>query len=383
MISARTMNAEHSTMNLPQMRSIWLDEDEEAEKLYGLQAQQFMGSDDEECLGITYINSDKPLLSNKKNIELPPLLPKTHPSSYHRTSDSNSATSRKPSTSSASKAKHNKVFFKLNSLKKKLLGPQLDIKAKGISTPFGFQHISHADTKDGFQEEPAQQQQPLPIAVEQDAASSPSNKRSSALSKAFVTERIPANRDSKLNSRSHDKKTSSRFSVARSISVTSSNYSKNTQGNSHSINGRVVSTSTMATSLFEDSPNASPKQFKIKSHSLGHKHTDSTDSSESSLDFLKNYSFPTLLEDRPILDFLPRSQRSSGYRSLLLETPNLNKNTVRAFASPQQSPLPMRRNSIATPSPQSKSSYIDSPANFRRSFDDILCFYNQLEPLQV
>lgn len=78
MISARTMNAEHSTMNLPQMRSIWLDEDEEAEKLYGLQAQQFMGSDDEECLGITYINSDKPLLSNKKNIELPPLLPKTH-----------------------------------------------------------------------------------------------------------------------------------------------------------------------------------------------------------------------------------------------------------------------------------------------------------------
>lgn len=259
----------------------------------------------------------------------------------------------------------------------------MDIKAKGISTPFGFQHISHADTKDGFQEEPAQQQQPLPIAVEQDAASSPSNKRSSALSKAFVTERIPANRDSKLNSRSHDKKTSSRFSVARSISVTSSNYSKNTQGNSHSINGRVVSTSTMATSLFEDSPNASPKQFKIKSHSLGHKHTDSTDSSESSLDFLKNYSFPTLLEDRPILDFLPRSQRSSGYRSLLLETPNLNKNTVRAFASPQQSPLPMRRNSIATPSPQSKSSYIDSPANFRRSFDDILCFYNQLEPLQV
>ena len=75
MTSASITNTGNETMNLPQMRSIWLDEDEEAEKLYGLQAQQFMGSDDEENLGITFINSDKPVLSNKKNIELPPLSP--------------------------------------------------------------------------------------------------------------------------------------------------------------------------------------------------------------------------------------------------------------------------------------------------------------------
>lgn len=134
--------------------------------------------------------------------------------------------------------------------------------------------------------------------------------------------------------------------------------------------------------LFEYSPNASPKQFKNKSHALGHRYTNSTDSSESSLDFLKNYNFPTLLEDKPILDFLPRSQRSSAYRSLL-ETPNSNKDSAKAFFPSRQSPLPKRRNSIATPSPQSKFSYSDSPVNHRKSFDDVLYSFNQLEPLQT
>lgn len=382
MTSASITNTGNETMNLPQMRSIWLDEDEEAEKLYGLQAQQFMGSDDdEENLGITFINSDKPVLSNKKNIDLPPLLPNPHPSSYNRRSNSSSAKSKESSASSGNKTNHKNVFFKLNLLKKKFLGAQLDIRGKGISTPFDFQHISHADTRNGFQDGQLQEPSSLPTEIEDDCASSSSKRDSRSLNKAFVTERIPANRESKLISRSHDKKTS-RLSVARSISVTSSNYSKNTQGNVHSINGRVVSTSTIATSIFEYSPNASPKQSKNKLHALGHRYTNSTDSSESSLDFLKNYNFPTLLEDKPILDFLPRSQRSSAYRSLL-GTPNSNKDSSKVFSPLRQSPLLKRRNSIATPSPQSKFSYADSPANYRKSFDDVLHPYNQLEPLQI
>lgn len=383
MTSASITNTGNETMNLPQMRSIWLDEDEEAEKLYGLQAQQFMGSDDEENLGITFINSDKPVLSNKKNIELPPLSPNSHPSCHHRRSNSNSAKSKESSSSSSSanKTNHKKVFLKLNLLKKKLLGAQPDIRGKGISTPFDFQHISHADTRNGFQDEQLQEPSSLSTEIKDDYTSSSSKRDSKSLNKAFVTERIPANRESKLISRSHENKTS-RLSVARSISVTSSNYSKNTQGNNHSINGRVVSTSTMATSIFEYSPNASPKQFKNKSHALGHRYTNSTDSSESSLDFLKNYNFPTLLEDKPILDFLPRSQRSSAYRSLL-ETPNSNKDSAKAFFPSRQSPLPKRRNSIATPSPQSKFSYSYSPVNHRKSFDDVLYSFNQLEPLQT
>ena len=254
-------------------------------------------------------------------------------------------------------------------------------KRQGISTPFDFQHISHADTKNGFEGEQLQEPLSLPTNTEDDSATSLGKLDSRSLNKAFVTERIPTNRESKLIPRSHDKKTS-RLSVARSISVTSSNYSKNTQGNNHSINGRVVSTSTMATSIFEYSPIASPKQLKGKQHALGHRYTNSSDSSESSLDFLKNYNFPTLLEDKPILDFLPRSQRSSAYRSLL-GTPNSNKDSTRVFIPSQQSPLPKRRNSIATPSPQSKFSYAESPANFRRSFDDVLHLSNQLESLQA
>ncbi|CAI4058821.1 hypothetical protein SKDZ_04G5090 [Saccharomyces kudriavzevii ZP591] len=382
MTSSSTTNLGSGNMNLPQMRSIWLDEDEEAEKLYGLQAQQFMGSDDEENLGITFINSDKPVLSNKQNIELPPLLPNTHSSRYDGRSTSNSAVSIETSSSSSTiKTKHKKVLFKLNLLKKRFLGTQLDIRAKNISTPFDFQHISHADTKNGFQDEQLQGPLSAPTEIEEDSALSLSKRDSRSLNKAFVTERIPANRESKLIPRSHDKKTS-RLSVARSISVTSSNYSKSTQGNNHSINGRVVSTSTMATSIFEYSPNSSPKQSKTKSHNVSHRYTGSTDSSESSLDFLKNYNFPTLLEDKPILDFLPRSQRSSAYRSLL-GTPNSNKSSTKVFASPQQSPVIKRRNSVSTASPQSKFSYVDSPANFRKSFDDIIHSCKQLEPLQV
>ena len=50
------------------MKSIWLDEDQEVEKLYGgVRAQQFLGvDDDDEDMGIKVLNSDKPLLENKK-----------------------------------------------------------------------------------------------------------------------------------------------------------------------------------------------------------------------------------------------------------------------------------------------------------------------------
>lgn len=60
---------------LPQMKSIWIDEDQEAEKLYSLQAQQLMGGDE---FNITMVNSDKPALNNKKQIDLRPLTKKSN-----------------------------------------------------------------------------------------------------------------------------------------------------------------------------------------------------------------------------------------------------------------------------------------------------------------
>lgn len=57
---------------LPQIKSIWIDEDQEAEKLYGMAGQTLlldesdMESDNEE-FDVTVLNSDKPVLNHKKN----------------------------------------------------------------------------------------------------------------------------------------------------------------------------------------------------------------------------------------------------------------------------------------------------------------------------
>lgn len=68
-------------MELPQMKSIWIDEDQEMEKLYGFQVRQrFMNGpstdsdeDADEDLGIVLVDSEKLALPNKNNIKLPPL----------------------------------------------------------------------------------------------------------------------------------------------------------------------------------------------------------------------------------------------------------------------------------------------------------------------
>lgn len=71
-------------VNLPQMKSIWIDEDQEAEKLYGLQAQHLMDSDGEDHVDVVLINSNKPLLNNKEKIELPPLIPAAYKPSHNK-----------------------------------------------------------------------------------------------------------------------------------------------------------------------------------------------------------------------------------------------------------------------------------------------------------
>ena len=59
--------------NLPRMKSIWLDEDQEIEKLYSIQAEQFMNSGDHvDAMNITLLNSDVPKLENTENILLLP-----------------------------------------------------------------------------------------------------------------------------------------------------------------------------------------------------------------------------------------------------------------------------------------------------------------------
>ncbi|XDT26974.1 CRIB domain profile [Nakaseomyces glabratus] len=292
---------------LPQIKSIWIDEDQEAEKLYGMAGQTLlldesdMESDNEE-FDVTVLNSDKPVLNHKKKIMLPPLVPRSP--TYHRYNKIASPDAGKKDK------KFFRSLFKSNGSKNK--GSNGD-KAMKISTPFDFHHISHASFN-------RNQSTDLPNLEDienyygSEQLSQLAASRAIGLNKAFVTKstatKAPSNFSSLTKSQGYGnlalKKdrvvSSSSISLARSGSVASSNLSNN---NSLMKNGRVVSSSTIATSLFDYEDHLSPN------HSVGMKPTfashttpnfenkENRDSgnSELSINFLKSYSFPTLLEE--------------------------------------------------------------------------------------
>ncbi|CCF58102.1 hypothetical protein KAFR_0D04540 [Kazachstania africana CBS 2517] len=233
-------------IDLPQMKSIWIAEDEEAEKLYCVQAQQIMGLDSDDEIGITLINSDRPALNNKKNIELPPL--KNRSSNVHFLDISI------PSTKKMGKKKSFMKLFRSNQ--------SSDKKDRSISTPFDFHHISHAGTPIEEPEEPERMEQldddPRQFHVLQ------------KLDSAFVTESI-----------------SDASSSRRPISGSSSIYTASTTKTD-----RIMSTSTMATTILERTPSVFNK-LKHQNHP----------SNELSLEYLKDYTFPTILENKPSNDF--------------------------------------------------------------------------------
>lgn len=344
-------------MNVPQIKSIWIDEDDETEKLYGLQAHQFMDSDDENELGVVMINSDKPVLSNRKNIDLPPLPPNAY----------------KDSSSKSSFLKKKKSLLKLFQNKSsKEESPKLK-----ISVPFGFSHISHADSRAGFDvPDPSpssssshtrnashSQLQNIPegSAVRTDSI----NEQTASMAKVFVTDAIPYTHQGLL----------SRASSAKRSSVGSSMYS----------NPRITSTSTMATSLLNDSNMRSiSKLTTLEKTHLKHKYSKS-ESSDLDVDFLKNYQFPTLLEEQSILhvstpDMNTKKDKfqweSPANSTDLLETMLLDdmKMVGRRSATSKQS---LKRNSDPIMTPILKpSEYLDSPRT-RRSVDDVLLCYLQ------
>lgn len=252
------------------MRSIWLDEDQDAEKLY---AQQFMGSDEEDSVAIKMVNSDKPLLNNKKRIELPPLSKNSMMKCFETS----------PSVTPMKKKKRKGLlgFFK---------GKEI-VQAKRISTPFAFQHISHANTKAGFesdQDDGEKEDNSPTVPIETSDKQGP-------LHKAFVTQSIPE--EYKDTNKISDRKRASMIS-RRSLSGSISTHSSN---NSRSSAGRIVSSSTMATSIHHES-SSSPSRLtllNIMEKSNGKFNATTSDKeSNVSLDFLKNYNFPTLLDPK-------------------------------------------------------------------------------------
>lgn len=312
--------------NLPQMRSIWLDEDEEAEKLYGLQAQQFMAPDEDENLAIMMVNSDRPLLSNKQNINLGP---------------SRTAVSQKSKTK---KKKKKKGIFGLFRGKERHV-----VRSPGqISTPFGFQHISHADVRAGFEsEEEHGENAKAEGEGEEELPARP-------LSRAFVTHSLPADVSPNAEER---KRVSSRMSIQASISTTgSSRYSR--LGNSA---GRIVSSSTMATSVL--SAASSPSRVAIIPNMdrlcIKDKQNRVSDGSGTFISFLKDYDFPTLLESASMTEEAEALAKEADNRS--------STRLSRVNSEPQM---------FGTPQMESRWFNEESPIS-RKSLDDVLLCYHQ------
>lgn len=122
--------------SLPKMNSIWIDEDQE-EKLYNIQAQVMLNDDNsnDDLQNIMFLNSKTPLLNNKKNIELPPL------------DENQGKTGKTPKNAKVNqKTKGNSQEARISTMKLlKLFGSRKETKPLTISTPFDFQHISHAN----------------------------------------------------------------------------------------------------------------------------------------------------------------------------------------------------------------------------------------------
>lgn len=213
------------------------------------------------------LNSQVPLLSSKETIELPPL----PPSSFFTSLSKNDETS-------SSKGSIRQFFKKLgnsndNNPKKKTI-------RKKISTPFGFNHISHIDNQTQEKVITVQQLSHTPTAsTSTTTTNSTTSKRGSHSAKAFCTSpQIPG-------------------FIPRSISnATTLSNTSSTQ-----MFTRSGSISTMATTISSNKSHSKKPSTQIQ----GHTHQDSSSSIENlkkleksqiskqcSVDYTSNYTFP-------------------------------------------------------------------------------------------
>ncbi|SMN18214.1 similar to Saccharomyces cerevisiae YHR061C GIC1 Protein of unknown function involved in initiation of budding and cellular polarization [Maudiozyma saulgeensis] len=157
------MNYEDNTESkIPHMSSIWLDEDEDSEKLYNFQSEKFLLADEEDrSLKIYMVENN----NVNKSIRTVPVSPTTENSptfppvsietSKNRFSSSENDILTTDTSSISRSNSTNSVSRNLTSLRGKLLGKlkkkwnnrtlTSEMKKEVISTPFHFQHIFHAN----------------------------------------------------------------------------------------------------------------------------------------------------------------------------------------------------------------------------------------------
>ncbi|CCD24086.1 Gic2p NDAI_0C04260 [Naumovozyma dairenensis CBS 421] len=272
------ININHSRMN-----SIWIDEDQEAEKIYTFQTHRFSESDDEdEALGVALLNSDQPVLGSKRNISLPPLL------SFSSTDDSLSFDSSDNSLfDSPIKKSPAKRFISLFNIKQPVVAP----KKMHITTPFGFQHISHGSFKPTSPDETG-----LTSNTKYNGQSTPTTPTPSyPLNCAFRTESIP---DTSYNS-DH----TSIQSRSRSITPIQLNSSKKCVRYKSCKRQKPLQMPISARNVpnLNEASNTRPvilPPARNPTRLLKSKLKENTNSYEDiSPDFLKEYDFPSLLEN--------------------------------------------------------------------------------------
>ncbi|SCV02828.1 LAMI_0H03312g1_1 [Lachancea mirantina] len=339
---------------LPQMKSIWIDEDQEAEKLYGTHAHTLLNSDDEDQLDFILINSNRPVLSNKKKIELPPLLPAAYKS---KTKNSGLKQTANVQAKNSKKNAFLKLF-KSKDFRSESSGPK-------ISVPFDFQHISHADMRVTCEEAPPHDalRKEEPVVT---------------LNKAFVTESLPA----AVPNQDRTKSVASKYDlVRRSLSVSSSQYS--------SSSGRILSTSTMATQVVEEhikGPRRLSEKQKVQLRvgqgqgQSQRQEYENSDRNSVSAEFLKEYQFPTVLEEFSLLSFKTPDISTQQVERFTWETPENYRGESDglqngAFPSPKFTPRRGSDSQLLASSLQKASPILDTPRT-RKSLDDILLCYH-------
>lgn len=327
---------------MPQIKSIWIDEDEEAEKLYGLHTQ-LMDFDGEEQIGVLTINSEIPMLENKQNIELPPLPPVAYDSCKMK---SGLNTVRR-------KSKWGEIF-RSKATKNSRQNSECGV---GISVPFGFQHISHANGKSMFgPSEHLGKDMEDKDKMKHFSEPRLSFEKQKHFSKAFVTNALP----SAVGPYEPDHTTinSSSSTMSRNSSFTHASRLFRSMSTN-----RVLSTATIATSVLD-----------VQSVKNANKKHGSESRGEIPIEYIKNYQFPIVPEEPsamqpedvciadPVKVTLAQTQKNVNSYSLLASAAGGRPDST-LFSTPRLS-VSMDFEDSETPSG-------------RKSVNDVLRYYHQ------
>lgn len=191
-----------NTLSLPRMKSIWLDEDEDSEKLYNFQSEKFLHNNEEyNKIQISLLNSHRV----DENIRLIPVSPNSQPIEKFPNFENELNLSKKNCTLASNKSSvKEKLLSKLKIEWNKLdyyanyRHRQSESKKDLITGPYDFQHIIHADFNSSLMTNDFTKDRNTKTSNETDdnaTANTSEPQKLTTFSKAFCTEEIKDDTD--------------------------------------------------------------------------------------------------------------------------------------------------------------------------------------------